>query len=117
MGASCVHGRVASFVGAFYAPRAGEGNQILPINSSKSVETIRGYTLDAIPVAQQSLMTTLQIFLAVTLVIVLAPAIIGIAHVKQLENLGWPLWLVYITTAWLAGAPVWVVLVAARSTS
>jgi hypothetical protein len=31
-------------VEAFYAPRTGEGNQILPINVFASVETIRGYT-------------------------------------------------------------------------
>jgi hypothetical protein len=31
-------------VGVFYAPRAGEGKQILQIKSSKSVDTIRGYT-------------------------------------------------------------------------
>ena len=30
-------------MGAFYAPRAREGNQILQINLSKSVETIRGH--------------------------------------------------------------------------
>jgi hypothetical protein len=40
MGASCVHGRV----GAFYAGRAGEGNQILPMKRFTSKETIRGYT-------------------------------------------------------------------------
>jgi hypothetical protein len=40
MGASCVHGHVE----AFYAPQAREGTQILQINTSKSVETIRGHT-------------------------------------------------------------------------
>jgi hypothetical protein len=70
-----------------------------------------------IPVEQRRLMTTLKVFLAVTLVIVLAPAIIGIAHVKQLENLGWPPMLIYMASAWLAGAPVWVVEQAARSTA
>jgi hypothetical protein len=45
MGAPCIHGRVASFVGAFYAPHAREGTQILQIKSSKSVETIHGDTM------------------------------------------------------------------------
>jgi hypothetical protein len=31
-------------MGAFYAPCAGEGNQILQIKSFTSVDTIRGYT-------------------------------------------------------------------------
>jgi hypothetical protein len=31
-------------VGAFYARRAAEGNQILQIKSFTSVDTIRGYT-------------------------------------------------------------------------
>jgi hypothetical protein len=31
-------------MGAFYAPRAGEGNQILHMKSFKSVDTIRGHT-------------------------------------------------------------------------
>src|SRR5919109_3666380 len=31
--------------GAFYAPLAGEGNQILQINTSKSVEVIRGHSI------------------------------------------------------------------------
>jgi hypothetical protein len=43
MGASCVHERVARLVGAFYAPRAREGNQILQIKAFKSVDTIRGH--------------------------------------------------------------------------
>jgi hypothetical protein len=32
-------------MGAFYAPRAGEGNQILQNKLFKSVDTIRGYTI------------------------------------------------------------------------
>lgn len=38
--ASWVHGRV----GAFYAQRAGEGNEILQIHLFKSMEHIPGYT-------------------------------------------------------------------------
>jgi hypothetical protein len=38
--ASWVHGRV----GAFYARRAGEGNEILQIHLCKSMEHIPGYT-------------------------------------------------------------------------
>jgi hypothetical protein len=40
MGASYIHRRVE----AFYAPQAGAGNQILPINLFTSVETIGGHT-------------------------------------------------------------------------
>jgi hypothetical protein len=39
---SSVHG----YVGAFYAPRAKEGNQILHMKPSTSVEPSRGYTTD-----------------------------------------------------------------------
>jgi hypothetical protein len=39
MGASCIHGRV----GAFYAPRAREGKQIVPMQSFASVESISGH--------------------------------------------------------------------------
>jgi hypothetical protein len=39
IGASGVHGRV----GAFYAPYAREGNQILQMKPFTSVDTIRGY--------------------------------------------------------------------------
>jgi hypothetical protein len=41
MGASCGHGRV----GAFYAPRAREGKQMLQHYTSKSVEAIRGHSI------------------------------------------------------------------------
>jgi hypothetical protein len=44
MGASCIHGRV----GAFYAPQVGEGNQILQDYTSKSVEKIRGHSIQVI---------------------------------------------------------------------
>jgi hypothetical protein len=40
MGASYVHG----WVGAFYAPDAREGNEILHMKAFTSVEVIRGYT-------------------------------------------------------------------------
>ena len=45
MGASRGHG----CVGAFYALRAGKGNQILQINCFKSVEKIRGYSSAVVP--------------------------------------------------------------------
>ncbi len=63
---------------------------------------------------QRRLMVVLISFLLGTLVL-LAAAIVGIACVKQLENLTWPLWLVYVASVWLAGAPVYVVWQAARS--
>jgi hypothetical protein len=43
MEASCVHGQV----GAFYASCAGEGNQILQMKLSQSVESIHGHSKTA----------------------------------------------------------------------
>ena len=51
MGASCVHGRV----GAFYARRTGEGNEILQVKSSKSVELIRGHSIQSFSLPELSL--------------------------------------------------------------
>jgi hypothetical protein len=41
-------------VGAFYAPRAREGNQILHIKSFKSVEKIRGHSMAPSPYREGS---------------------------------------------------------------
>jgi hypothetical protein len=43
-GASCKPPACTNVWGVFYAPRSREGKQILPHDTSKSVETIRGYT-------------------------------------------------------------------------
>ena len=51
MGSSCVHGRV----GAFYARRTGEGNEILQVKSSKSVELIRGHSIQSFSLPELSL--------------------------------------------------------------
>jgi hypothetical protein len=41
-------------MGAFYAPRAGEGTQILHVKSSKSVESIRGHSTPVRPPASSN---------------------------------------------------------------
>jgi hypothetical protein len=70
-----------------------------------------------LPSKQRRLLYVLIGFLMVTLVIILVPAIIGLSYVKPLENLAWTPWPLYVASAWLAGAPVWVVWQAARSIS
>jgi hypothetical protein len=61
-------------------------------------------------------MRALSGFLGVTLVAILAPAIVGIMHIDWLRTQVWTLKLLYVASAWLAVAPAYVVLQAARST-
>jgi hypothetical protein len=65
---------------------------------------------------QKWLMRALRVFLVVTLVGTLAPAIVGIVHVDWLKTRTWTPTLLYVASALLAIAPTWVVLMAARST-
>jgi hypothetical protein len=51
----------------------------------------------------------------VTLVLILAPAVIGIVYVDQLKPWAWTPKLIVLASAWQAGAPAWVVWQAARS--
>jgi hypothetical protein len=65
---------------------------------------------------EQRLMTVLVLFLVVTLVLILAPAIVGIVHVEWLKTWLWTPTLLYVAGALLAIAPTCVVVMAARST-
>jgi hypothetical protein len=65
---------------------------------------------------EKRLMTVLVLFLVVTLVLILAPAIVGIVHVEWLKTWPWTPTLLYVASALLAIAPTYVVVMAARST-
>jgi hypothetical protein len=71
---------------------------------------------DALSAEQRWLMRVLKGFLGVTLVVILAPAVVGIVHIDWLRMQVWTPRLLYVASAWLAVAPVYVVLQAARST-
>jgi hypothetical protein len=64
---------------------------------------------DTLPCEQRWLMRVLRVFLFVTLVIILAPAIIGIVHAEGLKTWVWTPMLLYVASAWLAIAPICVV--------
>jgi hypothetical protein len=70
--------------------------------------------LEALLYEQRHLILVISVFLAVTLMIILPPAIVGIVHVEWLRTQAWTPWLLYAASAWLACAPVYVVLQAAR---
>lgn len=61
------------------------------------------------------LMCTLSVFLVVTMVFILVPAIVGLVHVDWLKTWAWTPWLIYVASALLAITSTSVVLTAARS--
>jgi hypothetical protein len=71
---------------------------------------------DALPAEQRWLTRVLSGFLGVALVVTRAPAIVGIVHIDWLRTQVWTPRLLCRACAWLAAAPVYVVLRAARST-
>jgi hypothetical protein len=64
---------------------------------------------------QRWLMVALSVFLVVTLVGILAPAIIGIIQIEWVKTWAWTSSLLYVASALLAILPTWVVLMAAFS--
>jgi hypothetical protein len=63
---------------------------------------------------QKWLMRALHVFLFVTLVVILAPAIVGLVHVDWLKTWPWTPTLLWIAAILLAGGPIIVVWIAAR---
>jgi hypothetical protein len=74
--------------------------------------TLRRY--DALSNEQQRLIWSLRVFLVVTLVVILAPAIVGLVFVGELSAWAWTPWLIGVASALLAIAPTIVVLWPAR---
>jgi hypothetical protein len=72
--------------------------------------------MEVLPREQRLLMWVLCGFLMGTLMVILAPAIVGIVQVDWLKTWAWTATLLYAASAWLAIAPTCVVLMAARST-
>ena len=71
--------------------------------------------LQTLPGDQQRLLWALRVFLVVTLVVVLAPAIVGLVHIGWLETWAWTSTLIYVASALLAIASTYVVLTTTRS--
>ncbi len=72
--------------------------------------------LDILPGEQRRLMQVLSVFLTVTLMVILAPAIVGIVFANELLAWTWTTRLISVASAWLGIAPAYVVWQAARST-